>query len=168
MHNELQPSTTRISLELAKTYAQLLRPFEDVWAQSLLKQQASILEAQRKASGELPVLPTTAARPTEQQTAAMANMSPQQLLSFGFNASQVEFMRQQGAGGQAGGPMAAVASAQALAHARANSMSSLKAHTTDPSLEQMSEARSVVLQLRAQVENNRGEFCSRREPWSGS
>ncbi|BGP13477.1 hypothetical protein JCM10213_001801 [Rhodosporidiobolus nylandii] len=46
--------TQRISIELARTYQSLLRPFEDVWAKSLVKQQQQIMEQQqrvRQASG---------------------------------------------------------------------------------------------------------------------
>lgn len=42
------PETQRISLELARTYMKLLRPFEEIWAKSLVKQQQQIMEAQRK------------------------------------------------------------------------------------------------------------------------
>ncbi|BGP26742.1 ARID/BRIGHT DNA-binding domain containing protein [Rhodotorula toruloides] len=47
------PETQRISLELARTYSKLLRPFEEIWAKSLVKQQQQIMEAQRKGQQQL-------------------------------------------------------------------------------------------------------------------
>lgn len=98
--------------------------------------------------------------PPQQQGNAFANMTPQQLMAYGFNPTQVEYMRsqQQAEASATAGLAAATGDVKPPGPQRANSISSLKPQTTEPSLEQMSEARSVVNQLRMAVEGARRQF----------
>jgi hypothetical protein len=174
MQNPNHPETTRLSIELAKTYQSLLRPFEEVWAKSLLKQQQTAMEAKRIAAtrtyndminGTVPPLPSTSTpaiapapypATTLPTTAAMANMSTTQLAAYGFSEAQVDFLRQAQQGGAGAGAVPGMEAKLAVPQ-RAPGTSSLRAHTSDPTMEQLSEARSIVAQFKAQVESGRRE-----------
>ncbi|KAK4699889.1 hypothetical protein P7C70_g6366, partial [Phenoliferia sp. Uapishka_3] len=161
-----------LAQQLASLYQRLLYPFEEVWQTSLLKQQKQLFEARRKTlAGGANGAPVN----QPPSTAAMAGMTPGQLLSYGFNPTQVEFMKS-----QTQAPTAAMAMAQApivapspqtqAANLGQNQQkpqgmgtgmgpqTTLKAFTAEPSLEQMSEARSIVTQLRASTEQNKSKL----------
>lgn len=155
--------TASLATQLAQTYQRLLYPFEEVWHKSLMKQHQQLLESRRKSGVAIPT------------TAAMAGMTPTQLLGFGFNASQVEFMRSQASTGASAGPTMATApivtaSPQTQATALAPGQlpgptgTSLRPNTFEPSLEQISEARAIVSQLRSKMDGTRrAPFLSRVE-----
>lgn len=113
--------------------------------------QAQLQQQQQQQQAALPQ------PPPQQQGNAFANMTPQQLMAYGFNPTQVEYMRsqQQAEASATAGLAAANGDVKPPGPQRQNSMSSLKPQTTEPSLEQMSEARSVVNQLRMGVEGAR-------------
>lgn len=161
--------------QISKIYASLLRPFEEVWAKSLLRQQHSILDAQRRTNGVPPRPPSIVNAAPDGQTLSSAtaaqSLSNQQLLSSGFTQAQVEALRlaqsqnhsytHHQPQSQAGGPQqSALQSQQQTLSTQATVPETVKVEpvqprTNDPSLEQMSAARAVVTQMRQSMEANK-------------
>lgn len=162
----ISSDTTRLSTELAKSYQQLLRPFEEVWAKSLLKQQQAIANIQSNGmtadqiSANAPALRAAAASATTGN--ALASMTPQQLLSFGFNASQVDVLKKPASALPPPAPPRAQ-SGQATNSNGTPAFGSwqqppLNGITASPSLEQLSHARSMVAEMKASLDRTRREF----------
>ncbi|KAL8277218.1 hypothetical protein RQP46_010391 [Phenoliferia psychrophenolica] len=160
------PSTVaHLAQQLAATYARLLYPFEEVWSKSLEKHD------RRKSTVSTPTPSTSSASATPAaslpSTAAMATMSQGQLLSFGLNPSQIEFLRASSQPGQGPGPTVTPSPVQQPALPLPIAQpgqprlpgqlqpTSLRPHTMDPNLEQISEARAIVQGMRAQTEIGR-------------
>lgn len=181
------PDTQRISLELARTYQKLLRPFEEVWTKSLLKQQQTLLENHRNgqqqqfgggtgvASGPSATPLQTAAPPPlrpPSQNAQIGNnnggatsleASRQQLLQQAKAASlATQQLQASPAAGQAKAQLPAVAPnlTSTTTPGTATTSSSSKLNV-DPTMEQMAEAKNMVSHIRQQIEASRREWKSR-------
>lgn len=178
------PDTQRISLELARTYQKLLRPFEEVWTKSLLKQQQTLLENHRNgqqqqqqqfgggtgaaASGPsaTPLQPAAPPplRPPSQNAqignnngnATSLEASRQQLLQQAKAASLATQQMQASPAGQAKAQLPAVAPNVTSTTTPGTTSSSSKLNV-DPTMEQMAEAKNMVSHIRQQIEASRRE-----------
>lgn len=178
------PDTQRISLELARTYQKLLRPFEEVWTKSLLKQQQTLLENHRNgqqqqqfgggtgaaASGPSaqtplqPAAPPPPLRPPSQNAqignnhggATSLEASRQQLLQQAKAASLATQQLQASPAGQAKAQLSAVTSTTTPG----TTTSSSSKLNVDPTMEQMAEAKNMVSHIRQQIEASRREWLA--------
>jgi len=194
------PDTQRISLELARLYQKMLRPFEEIWGKSLVTQQQRILEAQRAGQAVPGMQPQPAPPPPQQQQQPpppqqqqqqQQQQAPQQPqrppsqnaasrpgLQQAPSASQLEASRQQllqqakaaslaaqqvGAGGAA---LAAKQQQQQQAQAQQSQQQQLQNGgaaaaagagkvNTEPTLEQVAEAKNSVTQIRLSIDQTR-------------
>lgn len=169
-------------MSLANSFTQLLRPFEEVWIKSLITRsqidkKAAVAAAAANAVGTS----SNTAVGTDNSTVsnmnnwsnnpALVNMTPQQLAALGLNASQLEFARSMvPSPSNSNHSNGTISSGLGLAANNNNSSmmnkgngnsgintSSLRGQTGEPSMEQLSEARSVVARLRSEVETSRRE-----------
>lgn len=164
------PDTQRIALELARTYQKLLRPFEEVWTKSLLRQQQTLLEnhrasqqqQQQQQSGQAgsaatttPLLPQQAPiqRPPSQnaQTGGGPHGSPQ------LEASRQQLLSQAKAASASTQQVQASPALAAAAKAQLPTPGPSKLNT-EPSMEQLAEAKNMVSLIRQQIEATRREL----------
>lgn len=169
MHNENAPESMRLATELSKTYQQLLRPFEEVWIKSLMKQQQVLLSAQKATTGTagpgtfIPPSTSDLSNVVGLNAASLAalknqtmfpsspnttSMTPQQLASLGFGSNN---------GSSNGNGVGADGMSLTLPQrgGSGSNATSLKANTVDPTMEQISEARAYVARLRTEFDVNR-------------
>lgn len=175
------PETQRISLELARTYSKLLRPFEEIWAKSLVKQQQQIMEAQRKGQQQLaqnvPQLPNpqqppppqqrppsqNAVRPPSQNAVRPPSAQPStpSLAATQLEASRNQLLQQAKAASLAAQQLQASAPALAAKQQQANTSSpsipqqQVPKGGMEPGAEQMEQAKQFVGMLKAQIEAQR-------------
>ena len=177
------PDTQRISLELARTYQKLLRPFEEVWTKSLLKQQQTLLENHRNGQqqqqfggGGTGAASGPSATPL-QPAAPPPLRPPSQNAQIGNNnnggapsleASRQQLLQQAKAASLATQQLQASPAGQAKAQLPAAAAPNLTSTTTpgtttsklnvDPTMEQMAEAKNMVSHIRQQIEASRREW----------
>ncbi|BGP34390.1 hypothetical protein JCM10296v2_006210 [Rhodotorula toruloides] len=180
------PETQRISLELARTYSKLLRPFEEIWAKSLVKQQQQIIEAQRKGQQQLAQnvqqLPNPQQPPPPQQRPPSQNAvrppsqnavrpPPAQPTTPSLGATQLEASRnqllQQAKAAslaaqqlQASAPALAAKQQQANTSSPSISQQQVPKGGMEPGAEQMEQAKQFVGMLKAQIEAQRPKLKS--------
>lgn len=186
------PDTQRIALELARTYQKLLRPFEEVWTKSLLKQQQNLLEShragqQQQQQQQQQYTPGNGAGSTPVQGQAPPLRPPSQ------NAGGVPLHNQQGASGS----QLEASRQQLLQQAKAASLSTQQVQSSpalsgkaqlqnappptpgasklnvDPTAEQLAEAKVLVSQIRQGIESSRRawdltQLCVISSPFSGT
>ncbi|BGP42523.1 hypothetical protein JCM10449v2_006534 [Rhodotorula kratochvilovae] len=159
------PDTQRISLELARLYQKMLRPFEDIWGNALVRQQQSILEAQR--SGKpLPGVAPPASQPQQQQQQPAPPQRPSSQNGTGGrtapSASQLEASRQQLlqqakaaslAAQQVGAGTPVLAAKQQL-NGAPQQQPPAKINT-EPTHEQVAEARHTVANIKQSIDTSR-------------
>lgn len=170
----------------------MLRPFEEIWGKSLIRQQQSILEAQRNAQqgagagvpGVQPVpaqvvvppppvvpqQPVQAPPPAQQQQQqpqrppSQNGVGPRPGLQQAPSASQLEASRQQLllqakaaslAAQQVGAGVPALAAKQQQAQAQQQAQGAAGKVNTEPTLEQIAEAKNSVQLIRQSIDQTR-------------
>ncbi|GAA6054487.1 hypothetical protein JCM3770_001013 [Rhodotorula araucariae] len=161
------PDTQRVSLELARLYQKMLRPFEDIWGNALVRQQQSILEAQRSGKplpGVAPPQPQSQSQsqlappprpPSQNGAAGRAAPSAGQL-----EASRQQLLQQAKAASLAAQQVGAGTPVLA-AKQQPNGPSPQQQHpsttklNTEPTAEQVAEARHTVAMIKQSIETTR-------------
>lgn len=154
-------------MALSNNFTQLLRPFEEVWIKSLITRSQIDKKAAATANTDISSISNnnTITANNWQNNPALANMTPQQLAALGLNASQLEYARSMipspsNSNGTINSGLGLAANNNPSMVNKSNSATSLRSQTGEPSMEQLSEARSVVARLRSEVETSRREFFS--------
>lgn len=134
------PGNVSLAAEFAGTFQSLLRPFEEVWTQSLRNQQQALLNQQR------PTAATQQQSVPAAQTQASSSLPTQygqhQMPSQPSLATQQQPQQQQQSHSLGAG--------QALA-----AQGQQQRPSNDPSLEQITDSRNVVAQLKSGIDRSR-------------